>query len=104
MSMARTRLLKMVMLRPAVRPFSGRFSPSRSPRSRPIARISPVSMRAFGLPRAPSSDMAVQHHPEELHAGSEQGVGEASRHALRCAGRVHNEQDAVEGAPEIGGG
>src|SRR5215210_244137 len=104
MSMARTRLLKMVMLRPAVRPFWGRVSPLRSPRSRPIARISPVSMRAFGLPRAPSSDMAVQHHPEELHAGAKQGVREASRHALWGAGRVHDEQDDVEGTPEIGSG
>src|SRR5215212_1220352 len=104
MSMARTRLLKMLMLRPAVRPFSGRLSPPRSRRSRPIARISPVSIRAFGLPRTPSSDMAVQHHPEEFHAGAEQGVSEASRHALWGAGRVHHEQDTAEGAPEIGGG
>src|SRR5215210_4137242 len=99
--MARTRLLKIVRLRPAARSFSGKVSPSRS---RPITRISPVSMRAFGLPRPSPSDMAVQHHPEELHASVEQCIGKSPGHALRGAGGVHDEQDAVEGAPKAGGG
>src|SRR5919202_3591489 len=103
-SMARTRLLKIVRLRPAVCPFSGEAF---STRSRPMIHISPVSIRAFDRSRAPSraapSDMTVQHHPEEFHAGVQKGVGEAPRHALRRTGRVHDEQYAVKGAPEVGG-
>jgi hypothetical protein len=48
--MARTRLLKIVRLRPVDHPFSGVFS-----RIWPTAGISPVSMRSFG----PLSNMAV---------------------------------------------
>src|ERR671916_1853767 len=93
-SMARTRLLKIVRLRPADHPFSGVFS-----RIWPTAGISPVSMRSFG----PLSNMAVEHHPEEVDPRVEQGVGEASGHALRGARRVHDQQNTVERTPEVRG-
>src|ERR687889_129792 len=93
-SMARTRLLKIFRLRPAAPPFSGVFS-----RIWPTAGISPVSMRSFG----PLSNMTVEHHPEEVNPRVEQGVSEASGHALRGAGRVHDQQNTVERAPEVRG-
>src|ERR671920_1507942 len=96
-STASTRLLKIVRLRPDVCPFLGKASASRSLRVRPTTRISPVSMRSFGRPWAPSkaspSDMPVQHHPQKFYASIEQSVGKTPGDALRSAGRVYDEQD-----------
>src|SRR5918998_5189330 len=111
-STARTRLLKIVRLRPADCPFPGKACASRFPRVRPTARISPVSMRSFGRPRAPSraschaspSDIPVQHHPQKFHASVEQSVGKTAGDALRSASRVYDEQDTLKGAPEGAGG
>src|SRR3954468_18082024 len=95
MSRARTRLLKIVRLRPDVRPLSGKVSGVR-----PTAGISPVSMRAPGL----LSNMAIQHHPEEVEARVEQGVCKATGHTLWRTGRMHDEQYTIEGAPKVRGG
>src|SRR4051794_30402419 len=94
-SMPRTRLLKIVRLRLAARPFSGRACGTL-----PTAGISPVSIRAPGL----LSNMPIQHHPKEVEARVEKGVGEATGHTLRRTGRMHDEQYTVEGAPEVRSG
>src|SRR4051812_18586776 len=95
MSSARTRLLKIVRLRPEGCLLSGTLGGVL-----PIAGISPASIRASGL----LSNMAIQHHHEEIEARIEQGVGKTTRHTLWCTGRMYDEQDTVEGAPEVWGG
>src|SRR5919199_1819000 len=54
-------------------------------------------MRPFGS----LLNMAVQHHPEEVDLRIQQVVDEASGQALRGAGCMHDEQDAIEGPPEV---
>src|SRR5919202_1454591 len=99
MRLARAKLLKIVRLRSAVRSLSGELTFGELSSVRPRAGISPVSMALFGG----FLNMAVQHHPEEVDLRVEQGIGKAPGDALRGAGRVHDEQDAVKRAPKVRG-